>query len=165
MEDNIFRLHTDNRPSWDETWMSLAETIGRRSKCSRANVGAVIVTFDNRIVATGYNGPPAEYPADGPCVEWCPRAMNGGSNLNPFYDDCPSVHAEMNAIAYADRQLMSHSTMYVSSATCMSCAKVIANSGVKKIVHAVHESDKHRAPDDVESFLRKCGIYTERADK
>jgi dCMP deaminase len=63
------------RPSWDETWLSVARTVARRSLCSRDQVGAVVVSATNRLLETGYNGPPSGFPTDNqPCTEWCPRA-------------------------------------------------------------------------------------------
>jgi deoxycytidylate deaminase len=56
--------------------MRVAETIGKRSECSRDQVGAVIVSKDNRIVDSGYNGPPRGfYRVGGDCKSWCPRAQ------------------------------------------------------------------------------------------
>src|SRR5262245_13898137 len=78
------------RPTWDETWLVVADAIALRSVCSRSQVGAVIVSPTNRIVATGYNGPPsgwipdtagklAEMPPDfyTNCAHWCPRSVHG----------------------------------------------------------------------------------------
>ena len=48
---------TDNRPSWDEYFMEMAELTAQRSTCLRRNVGAVIVK-DKHAMATGYNGAP-----------------------------------------------------------------------------------------------------------
>jgi dCMP deaminase len=63
------------RKTWDATWMTVAQVIAQRSLCVRDQVGAVIVSTQNRIVASGYNGPPAGFPHnDKPCTEWCSRS-------------------------------------------------------------------------------------------
>jgi dCMP deaminase len=85
------------RPSWDETWLSVARTIARRSLCSRDQVGAVVVSATNRLLETGYNGPPAGFQTDlQPCTEWCPRtnpeptgwrAIDGGPDISLEYEN------------------------------------------------------------------------------
>ena len=64
---------TNTRPSWDEVWMQVADTVALRSRCSRAQIGAVVVSKDQRVSSTGYNGPAASFPNEGECVNWCPR--------------------------------------------------------------------------------------------
>jgi len=152
---------TDERPSWDETWLSVADTVGQRSKCSRAQVGAVIVTMDNRPVATGYNGPPRGLAVSGTCDNWCPRAR-GETELGANYDECFTIHAETNALIRADFTQIQRGTIYVSHASCISCAKSIANSGIARLVHRVGPGDAHRDPERVERYLRQVGISVSR---
>ena len=146
-----------NRPSWDETWLSVAEIVSRRSRCSRAQIGAVIVSENQRICATGYNGPAASWPYEGDCVNWCQRAR-GESALDNVYDACPAIHAEANALMYVDRSSVLNGTVYVTSAPCMQCAKLISNSGVSKLVCIVRPEDSHREPEVVFEYLRACNI-------
>lgn len=141
--------------------MSFADSIGRRSKCSRAQVGCVIVSSGQSVLSASYNGPPPEYPADGSCALWCPRARGEGG-LGSTYDNCPSVHAEINAIARADHSKISGATVYINRASCIGCAKALAAAGVKVVVHRVGEDDMHRNPDATEDFLRLCGIEVQR---
>jgi deoxycytidylate deaminase len=79
------------------------------------------------------------------------------------YDDCVSIHAEMNAIAYADRSSMEGGTMYVTSTVCWSCAKVIANSGIRNVVMVgdPEHNYSHRNIDRTIEFLKSCGIGVE----
>lgn len=147
----------DNRPSWDETWLDVARAIGRRSRCSRAGIGAVIVSDNQRICATGYNGPAASWPHEGECVNWCARAR-GESALDNMYDSCPAIHAEANALMYVDRSSVLNGTLYVTSAPCMQCAKLISNSGISRVVCTVREEDAHRDPVAVFDYLHACGI-------
>jgi len=146
-----------NRPTWDETWLSVAETVSRRSRCSRAQIGAVIVSENQRICATGYNGPAASWPHEGDCINWCQRAR-GESALDNLYDACPAIHAEANALMYVDRSSVLNGTLYVTSAPCMQCAKLVSNSGVSKVVCVVRPEDRHREPEVVFDYLRACGI-------
>lgn len=137
--------------------MDVADVMGRRSRCVRAQIGAVIVSANNRIASTGYNGPAATYPHDGFCDTFCPRAM-GTAPLDASYDSCPSIHAEENAIAYVDRSVVEGGTIYVTGACCMRCAKLISNSGIACVVMRVTEGDSHRRPDDVIRYLETCGL-------
>jgi dCMP deaminase len=148
------------RPSWDETWMAVADTVAQRALCSRAQIGAVIIDTNNRVCATGYNGPAATYKVEGECINWCPRAQ-GKTALDNMYDECPSIHAEGNALLYVDRSSVEGGTIYVTAPPCMQCAKLISNSGLKKVVARMREEDSHRKPEYVISYLNKCGISVE----
>jgi dCMP deaminase len=140
--------------------MSVAETVGLRARCSRAQIGAVIVDKNGRICATGYNGPAANYPVKGECSNWCPRAR-GEAPLDNMYDACPAIHAEANALLYVDRSAVEGGTIYVTAAPCMQCAKLISNSGLAKVVAVVTEKDSHRNPEVVLDYLKACGIDVE----
>lgn len=148
------------RPSWDEVWMDVAETIARRSRCTRAQVGAVIVSRDQRISATGYNGPAANFAEPGDCINWCPRAQ-GTAALDNTYDACPAIHAEANALLYVDRSRVEDGTIYVTGACCMQCAKLVSNSGISRVVMKIRDIDLHRKPELVVQYLEKCGIEVE----
>lgn len=150
------------RPTWDEVYMEFAEIMKRRSRCSRDQVGCVIVTADNRVAAASYNGPPPgatesgkrPVPPTGRCNEWCPRATN--PVRDPAYADCYSNHAESNAIARADFTDIKGGTVYVTSTPCVSCAKNVAACGVGRVVFRVDPL----LPRDVPAarwFLRDLG--------
>jgi dCMP deaminase len=147
----------EDRPTWDETWLEQACVMAKRSRCSRAQVGAVIVAPDQTVISTSYNGPPKHLPAEGMCTNWCPRAR-GDSELSPTYDDCPSVHAEANAIARADYSRMQGATIYVSTSCCKGCAKILANSGIARVVFKNEDGRDYRNPQATIEFLRECGI-------
>jgi dCMP deaminase len=148
---------TDTRPTWDEIWLDVAETIAKRSRCSRAQMGSVIVSQDQHIISTGYNGPAADWPEPGECINWCERAK-GNSPLDNMYDMCPSIHAEANALLYVDRSQSLGGTIYIVSAPCMQCAKLISNSGLARVVCRLKQADMHRKPYEVLDYLRKCNI-------
>ncbi len=147
----------DPRPTWDETWLECAHVMSRRSRCSRAQVGAVIVAEDQTVVSASYNGPPSGLDVDGDCSNWCPRAMRG-RDLSPTYDDCPAAHAESNAIARADFSRMRGATCYVSTSCCKGCAKMLANAGIARVVFMHEDGRDYRNPEETEKFLEACGI-------
>lgn len=157
-----------SRLSWDDLWIQTAQLVGRRSSCERDQVGAVVVTAENRIVDTGYNGPPAGWGAihsDG-CTVWCPRAREADLHpedalLHPDYEDCVSLHAEANALMFSDRRDREGGTIYVSSGICYGCAKLVANSGLAQAVWVSSRrpgGDAHRDPFRSHRFLEECGL-------
>lgn len=146
------------RPSWDETWMSVAESMASRSRCVNRQVGCVIVTEENRPMAVGYNGPPANFetkPGDS-CSGFCERGAT--KERGATYSNCVSVHAEANALLFADRRDYAGGTMYVTNPCCWDCAKLVANSGVKTLVVKQSERDAHYDNDTSLDFIRSCGI-------
>lgn len=154
------RLH--KRPSWDDVWMRLAEDIGQRSRCSRGEIGCVLVSRDNQVVSATYVGPPPRFkPADTimptDCRAWCPRAQPG-HEPEIGYTDCVSSHAEMNAIARADFSRLKGGTAYVNGACCIMCSKALAAAGISRVVMQVHEADAHRKPEQAIALLEQNGV-------
>lgn len=144
------------RSSWDQTWLQVAKTIAQRSKCVNRQVGAVIVDQNNRPVSVGYNGPAANFPAGSKCSEFCPR---GGSQNRPgSYDNCVSVHAEANALLFADRRLFEAATIYITNPCCWECAKLISNSGISRVVMESSNQDSHADWSKQLDLLDKCQI-------
>lgn len=141
--------------------MTVADAIAHRSLCCRAQVGAVIVTKDNRGVAASYNGPAKGDPVAGPCIDWCPRAQTG--DQSPDYATCRAIHAEGNALTRADYSEIQGATIYVTGSICINCAKGIANSGIQRVVHRVLPEHEFRNPAGVEQYLRECGIEVLRS--
>lgn len=169
------------RPSWDETWLNVAVVIARRSTCVRAQVGAVIVDPKNRVVATGYNGPPRNFmpspfgdgtddrplaqPCDGltqPDRPFCIRGRFGPTaETVQSYSDCPSIHAEQNALNFCGWRDREGGTLYVTSHICVTCAKNIANSFIARVViGAVLDDDDraYREPELSYDLLRDSGV-------
>lgn len=155
-----------SRPTWDEVWLAMAEFMGKRSRCL-SGPGAVIVDAENRIIGSGYAGPPANFVGDDDdrehaevddCRRYCRRSRLPGDQRGIGYDDCVAVHAEINALMKTDPIRLPGSSVYVSSACCLACAKAIANSGAKRVIWSKTSADGYRDPDRVIQFLRWCGI-------
>ncbi len=150
-----------SRPTWDEVWLDVATTVGRRSRCVRAQVGAVIVTADNRVDSASYNGPIAGLQLVGDCGGWCPRGM--GLDPSPIASEmCHAIHAEANALTRANHAQIQGGTIYVSRSMCVNCAKNVCNSGLTRVVHRVLPEDSHRDPDGVEALIRSAGLTVQR---
>jgi len=157
---------SDERISWGELWMNTATLVGKRSLCSRAHYGAVIVSEDNRVLSVGYNGVPAGNHVDVPCKFWCTRAVTaneiGEHAISPNYTDCHMVHAEQNAILRAPNLWLERSpVLYVNGVTCIRCALIIANSGIKKVVMLETPYEKKRNPEETAELLESYRIEVE----
>lgn len=158
------------RPTWDETWLQLAVIMSARSWCA-SGAGAVAVGTDQRVIQTGYAGPPSSFaPQQGAkleelervgCIAYCPRAFKDPADRDPGYIDCPSVHGEINCIAKADSTRMPGGTFYISSVPCYSCAKAICNTGVSLVVWYTTPYNAYRHPEQAKEMLDLCGISWE----
>lgn len=144
------------RPSWDEVWLQVAYDVSERSLCWRRQVGAVIVSADNRVQAASYNGPQPGFTHDRlDCRHWCPRSLSDDKSAD--YSACVASHAEASALVRADRSQLGGGTIFCTAGTCINCAKLIAHTELRRLVHVVGPQDMHRNPDDVEAFLRGTG--------
>ena len=116
--------------SWDEYFMGIAMLAAKRSKDHSTQVGACIVSGENIIISTGYNGMPK-----GCSDDEFPWDREGEENKYPYV-----VHAELNAILNANGRDLRGSRLYVALFPCNECAKAIIQSGVKEVVYL---SDKY----------------------
>ena len=128
---------TDNskyiRPSWDEYFLKIVELVGLRGTCDRGRSGCVI-TKDKRILATGYVGSPIG-------IDHCDDI--GHEMHTVIHEDGHKTqhcirtgHAELNAIANAARfgVPLEGATLYSHMTPCYTCAKMIINAGIKRVV-------------------------------
>ena len=116
--------------NWDEYFMGVAMLAARRSKDPSTQVGACIVSPDNIIISTGYNGMPK-----GCSDDEFPWDRTGEETKYPYV-----VHAELNAILNANGRDLRNSRLYVALFPCNECAKAIIQSGVKEVIYL---SDKY----------------------
>jgi dCMP deaminase len=146
------------RPNFDDIYMELAVNLGKRSHCIKRHVGAVL-TKHTRIISIGYNGPPEnthncdeEWPEEG-----CPRDSKGSCSL--------ALHAEENAILFAVKNgtEVIGSTMYITLSPCISCARLMYASGIKKVIYLnSYAAYKGLAIDEGNAFLEKFGVVVEK---
>ncbi|MBU3901141.1 hypothetical protein KJ590_02165 [Patescibacteria group bacterium] len=121
-----------SRPSWDETFMSLALLVAQRTACKFHVAGVVIVDSNKRIVSLGYNGPTE---GDVHCLtEGCAK-IDGNSKTKKL-ERCRGAHAEINAIINAqDTRRLRGATIYTALFPCYDCMKAFNNAGIKEIVY------------------------------
>ncbi len=148
--------NNDKRPDWDTYFMDIAHVVSSRGNCSRRKVAAVVVK-ERRLISTGYNGTPrgTRNCCDGGCAR-CASDAPSGSALG----DCICSHAEENSITQAAYHGISlkGSTIYVTLSPCLTCAKMIINSG---IVEVVYDEDYHFS-EQTRSLFAEAGVRCRR---
>ena len=119
-----------NVPSKTNMYMSIAKLISKRSKDPNTQVGAVIVSKDDRILSIGYNGFPNHCSDDD--FPWARDAMSEYDTKYPYV-----VHSELNAILNfrGDNKALEGSTLYVTLFPCHECAKAIIQTGISTIIY------------------------------
>lgn len=136
------------RPTWDEYFIKIAEMVGSRGTCDRGRAGCVI-TRDRRIVATGYVGSPVGAPH---CDEVGHEMHTVTHEDGTTSRHCiRTTHAEQNAICEAARMgiTLDNGTLYCKMTPCYTCAKMIINAGIKRVVCA---QDYHAGARSKEIF-------------
>jgi dCMP deaminase len=163
------------RPSIEDTLISIAITVSKRSTCSRRNNGAVIADRKGVVLSTGYNGSLSGMPhCDHECDcgaeliehqtfqgtvreyrhhEKCPAHPNNGCTL--------AVHAEANAVYFAARNGVSveGATIYCTTEPCVKCAEAIVQSGIIECWY----DQEYRIHAGIE-LLRAAGVKVYRKE-
>lgn len=133
--------------------MEMAALVASRSTCMRRQVGAVM-TQNNRIISTGYNGAPkgTAHCHETGCIR---QKLNIPSGQR--HELCRGVHAEINAIIYANRYDLIEPVLYVTTFPCTYCAKAVINAGVRKLFYTGDYSD-----DLSKALMQESGIELTR---
>ena len=137
---------------WDEYFMEIAKLSARRSKDPNTQVGACIVSNDNRILSIGYNGAPNGFHDD--CMPW----EREGENLyTKYYYVC---HAEMNAILNyrGSKKELEEAKIYVDLFPCNECAKLIIQSGIKEVIYLSDKYDGTETNTASKMLFKTCGV-------
>lgn len=126
----------------DKRYMRMARIWAENSYCQRRKVGALLVK-NNMIISDGYNGTPSGFE----------NVCEDANNVSKPY----VLHAEANAITKVARSNNSSegSTLYVTASPCVECAKLIIQSGIKRVVFGEH----YRITDGLD-LLKEAGIET-----
>jgi dCMP deaminase len=147
------------RPSWDEYFMEIANTVSKRATCDRGRSGCVIVK-DRQILVSGYVGSPNGLPHCDDVGHQMKKVLHEDASIT---EHCVrTVHAEQNAICQAAKRgiALEGSTLYCRMTPCRVCAMLIINCGIKRVVcekkyHAGTESEEMFAKAGVELVLFK----------
>lgn len=128
------------RIPWDHYFMRIARLVARRSTCIRRKVGAVIVR-DKHILTTGYNGAPKGLAH---CTEIGCLREELGIPSGERVEICRGIHAEQNALVQAARFGISleGGVLYCTTQPCVTCAKLLINAGIERIIYLEGYADK-----------------------
>ncbi|MFA4942471.1 MAG: cytidine/deoxycytidylate deaminase family protein [Patescibacteria group bacterium] len=141
------------RPSWDEYFIQIASMIGSRGTCDRGRSGCAIAK-DKRLISTGYVGAPSG-------LTHCDEV--GHEMHTVTHEDgeqsrhcIRTTHAEQNAICQAAKFgiALDGSTLYCKMTPCYTCAKMIINSGIKRVVC----SQDYHAGNRSKEIFKEAGV-------
>ncbi len=134
------------RPSWDEYFLKIVDTVSERSTCDRGEAGALIVK-DRRILSTGYAGSPPGQPHCDDAGHMMRRVVDEDDNISQHC--VRTIHAEANALVQAAKFgiPVEEATLYSKFEPCYACAMIIVGAGIKRVVagkryHSAEETRK-----------------------
>jgi dCMP deaminase len=136
------------RPSWDEYYLTIAYVVAQRSFDPSSKCGTVLVSNDNRVLATGYNGP-------------LKGSVDSKIPLTRPEKYCHMLHGEENALlAYSGSyQDIQGSTAYVTGRPCHRCLRMMLQKGITRIVYSSANVTKVVDQDDMDA--QEIMIYGE----
>lgn len=141
------------RPSWDEYFMEIANTVSKRATCDRGRSGCVVVR-NRQILVTGYVGSPKGLPHCDEVGHQFRRVVHEDGTVS---EHCVrTVHAEQNAICQAAKLGISldGATLYCRMTPCRVCAMLIINCGIKRVVC----EKKYHAGAESEEMFKIAGV-------
>jgi len=148
-----------------DAYMDVAERFSQLSSARRLKVGAIVVK-DDRIISIGYNGMPPGWDNNCEYEEEILNSVFGKStwieNTGQLKTKPEVIHAEANAIAKLAKSTESGngSTMFLTHAPCMDCAKQIFTAGINNVFYR----DDYRNKEGV-AFLQQAGVGVTKYDK
>jgi len=141
------------KEKFKQAYMDTARRFAELSHARRLKVGAIVVK-DDRIISIGYNGMPAGWDNN------CEVVVGYNINNEPELKTRPEVlHAETNAISKLARSSESglDADMFITHSPCLDCAKLIHQSGIKRVFYREAYRDDYGL-----TFLEKSGILVEQ---
>lgn len=144
------------RPSWDEYFLKLADTVASRATCDRGRSGCVIVK-DRQILVTGYVGSPRGLAHCDDVGHLMKKVIHEDGSVTQHC--VRTVHAEQNAITQAARRgiALEGSTLYCRMTPCRTCAMLIINCGIERVVC----EKKYHAGAESEAMFAEAGVKIE----
>lgn len=145
-----------SRPTWDKYFMEIAGVVAKRATCDRGRSGCVIAR-NKQILVTGYVGAPVGLPH---CDEVGHQIKTITNEDGTVSKHCVrTAHAEQNAICQAAKigASINGSTLYCKMTPCSTCAKMIINAGIKRVVC----QKKYHAGKETEEMFKMAGVKLE----
>lgn len=144
------------RPTWDEYFMEIANTVAKRATCDRGRSGCVIAR-EKQLLVSGYVGSPTGLPhCDDVGHQFKKTVHEDGSVTNHCVR---TVHAEQNAICQAAKLgiALEGATLYCRMTPCRTCAMLIINCGITRVVC----EKKYHAGSESEAMFAEAGVKLE----
>lgn len=141
--------------SWDEYFMGVSLLSSMRSKDPSTQVGACIVSDENKILSVGYNGFPRGCSDDE--FPWERTGERSNDTKYPFV-----CHAELNAILNAGGQNLRGARIFVALFPCNECAKAIIQSGIKEVIYISDKYADTEATVASKAMLNAAGVKLTR---
>ncbi|HMM11475.1 MAG TPA: cytidine/deoxycytidylate deaminase family protein [Bacteroidales bacterium] len=145
-----------SRPSWDEYFLKLADSVASRATCDRGRSGCVIVK-DRQILVSGYVGSPRGLAHCDDVGHLLKKVIHEDGSITQHC--MRTVHAEQNAITQAARRgiALEGSTLYCRMTPCRTCAMLIINCGIERVVC----EKKYHAGTESEAMFAEAGVKLE----
>ena len=144
--------------SWDEYFMGIAKLSALRSKDPNTQVGACIVSEDNKILSMGYNGMPIGCDDD----EFPWNRDSEDPYDNKYYY---STHSELNAILNYRGGSLEGAKIYVTLFPCNECAKAIIQCGIKKVIFDDNKYEDTSSVKASERMFKSAGVEVEQYER
>ncbi|HOO74227.1 MAG TPA: deaminase [Tepiditoga sp.] len=144
---------------WDRIYLNMTKELAKGSHCTRLKVAAMIVK-DGRIISTGINGTPKGYKN---CDEIFTQEEINNTGYEKYFEyhhefsEKFEIHAEQNALLFLARNGgtgIEGATIYITHSPCIHCAKMIVNSGIKKVIF----NNYYDRNKDAIDFLKELGL-------
>jgi dCMP deaminase len=119
------------RESIESYFIKMLATVAGRSTCARRAVGAIITDVRGHVLAMGFNGTPSGFDH---CVAG-ERTCEGFNDPKGDTRRCLAIHAEQNSLLQCSRLDLAH-TIYTSCTPCFTCAKLILNTPIARVIAA-----------------------------
>ena len=148
------------RPTWDEYFMEITQTVAKRATCDRGRCGTVIAR-DKQLLATGYVGSPLGLPHCDDAGHLLKKVIHEDGTISQHC--MRTVHAEQNAICQAAKLGVSinGATLYTKMTPCRTCAMLIINCGIKRVVC----NKKYHQGAESEQMFKDAGIEVKYFDE
>lgn len=156
LKKQLTKYNNYKRPSWDEYFIEIMHAASKRATCDRGRSACVFVK-DNQILVTGYVGSPTGFPHCDDIGHQIKKLIHEDGTITQHC--MRTVHAEQNAICQAAKRgvALEGSTVYVSMTPCRTCAMLLINIGVKRVV----AEKKYHAGGESEEMFKKAKIKLE----
>lgn len=139
-------------------WLKSLDFMAKQfSTCAKRQYAAIVLAPNKRVAGFGYNGSPPGVPH---CTDGaCPR-LHTNSAAGSNYDTCIAQHAEAGALLWSDASMRIGGTIIVNGPPCMGCAKLIASSGLTRLIYKIDPEYVYEQWPIIDKFLSDAGIVS-----